>query len=191
MIIKLSKKWADWLVQNSGQADDYEVYAYGAECMLNELLSDLLLIVSALLLNKTFEMLLWMVFFTPLRMHLGGIHASSHLKCIFSSFLLSYLCIFTYPLIINFPAIMALLLAISVFIVFKIAPVVHPNHPVSESRKDIMRIRAITIILIEIILICIAYRYMPIFVAGVATVSVFSVCLLAMAGKFYHPVLSH
>jgi len=117
-------------------------------------------------------------------MYLGGMHASSHLKCIIASLFISYICIFTYPSVINYPAIIALLLAVSVFIVFKIAPVVHPNHPVTENRKDIMRIRAIAIILIELILICIAYRYMPEFVASVATISIFSACLLALSGSF-------
>lgn len=185
MIIKIANIWADWLVQNGASWDDYEIYAYGAECMLNELFSDLLLIITALAFHKTFEMILWMLFFTPLRIHLGGMHAPSHFKCILSSVLLSYLCIFTYPLLIEFPAIMGLILAISIFIVYKIAPVVHPNHPVSENRMLQMRKRALFILFVEIIITCIAYGYFSKIVAGVATVSIFSVCILAMVGKLH------
>ncbi|KXL51652.1 accessory regulator protein B [Anaerotignum neopropionicum] len=185
MIIKFANTWANWLVENGASRDDYEIYAYGAECMLNELFSDLLLIITALLFHKTFEMILWMLFFTPLRIHLGGMHASSHLKCILSSILLSYLCIFTYPLIIEFPPILGFILAISIFIVYKIAPVVHPNHPVSENRMLQMRKRALFILFVEIIIACIAYGYFSKIVAGIATVSIFSVCVLAMLGKLH------
>ncbi|WP_313527584.1 hypothetical protein [Anaerotignum sp.] len=40
MIIKIANTWAEWLVQNGANSDDHEIYAYGAECMLNELFSD-------------------------------------------------------------------------------------------------------------------------------------------------------
>ncbi|WP_442871677.1 accessory gene regulator B family protein [Anaerotignum sp.] len=72
---------------------------------------------TALLFHKTFEMILWMLFFTPLRVHLGGMHASSHLKCILSSILLSYLCIFSYPFVIEIPALVGIILVLSIFIV--------------------------------------------------------------------------
>ncbi|WMI80071.1 accessory gene regulator B family protein [Anaerotignum sp. MB30-C6] len=184
MIIKIAKSWADWLVANGASSDDYEIYAYGAECMLNELISDILLIVTALMFHKTFEMILWMLFFTPLRIHLGGMHASSHLKCILSSILLSYLCIFTYLFVMDSPTIMGLILALSIFIVYKIAPVVHPNHPVSESRMIKMRTRTFIIIFIEILITCISFIYFSKIVSGMATVSIFSVCILALFGKF-------
>ncbi|KXL53908.1 accessory protein regulator B [Anaerotignum neopropionicum] len=58
MIIKFANTWANWLVENGASRDDYEIYAYGAECMLNELFSDILLILTALLFHKTFEMIL-------------------------------------------------------------------------------------------------------------------------------------
>ncbi len=183
MILKIANTWADWLVENGANSDDHEIYTYGAECMLNELFSDILLILTALIFHKTFEMILWMLFFTPLRIHLGGMHASSHLKCILSSILLSYLCIFSYPLV-EIPALMGIILIVSFFIVYKIAPVVHPNHPVSENRMAQMRIRALVIILIETILTCISYEYFSEKVAGMATVSLFSVCLLAMMGNY-------
>ncbi|WP_312071899.1 accessory gene regulator B family protein [Anaerotignum propionicum] len=184
MILKIANTWADWLVENGASSDDHEIYTYGAECMLNELFSDILLIITAMMFHKTFEMILWMLFFTPLRIHLGGMHASSHLKCMLSSILLSYLCIFSYPLVIEIPASIGIILGVCFFIVYKIAPVVHPNHPVLENRMSQMRMRALVIILIEIILTCIAYECFSKKVAGMATVSLFSVCLLAMMGKF-------
>ncbi|MCQ4935942.1 accessory gene regulator B family protein [Anaerotignum propionicum] len=184
MILKIANTWADWLVENGANSDDHEIYTYGAECMLNELFSDILLILTALIFHKTFEMILWILFFTPLRIHLGGMHASSHLKCILSSILLSYLCIFLYPFVIETPVLVGIILIVSFFIVYKIAPVVHPNHPVSENRMSQMRMRALVIIIIEIILTCIAYEYFSEKVAGMATVSLFSVCLLAIMGKY-------
>lgn len=185
MIIKIANTWADWLVQNGANSDERDIYVYGAECMLNEVFSDLLLILTALLFHKTIEMILWMLFFTPLRIHLGGMHASSHLKCMISSFLLSYLCILTYPLVMDSPIILGIILGFSFIIVYKIAPVVHPNHPVSENRSVKMRKMSLFIIFVEIIITCISYIYFSKKLSGMATVSILSTCILAILGRLH------
>jgi len=185
MIIKIANTWADWIVNNGADADDHDVYLYGAECMLNEVFSDFVLILTALLFHKVFETFTWMVFFTPLRIHLGGIHATSHLKCILSSLFLCFLCIYTYPLIVDYPVIISIILAISLFTVYKIAPVVHPNHPVSEDRMLKMRKMALLVVCIEISITIIAYTYFSQKLGGLGIVSIFSVCILAILGKLH------
>lgn len=185
MIIKLANRWADWLVTNGATSDDHDIYVYGAEYILNEIISDILLIFTGFLLNKVFEVLTWMIFFTPLRIHLGGTHASSHFKCIISSVLLCYICVFAYPVVINYPSVTVVIFALSLLTVFKIAPVVHPNHPVSETRMQKMRTRAILIVCIEVLISAISYIYFSKMFGGMGVVSVFSVCVLGILGKLH------
>ncbi|MDD3570553.1 MAG: accessory gene regulator B family protein [Lachnospiraceae bacterium] len=188
MIIKLANRWADWLVTNGAVSEDHDIYVYGAEYILNEIISDFLLIFTGFLFNKVFEVFAWMLFFTPLRIHLGGTHASSHLKCIISSVFLCYICVYAYPLVVNYPVLTAVISLISLVTVFKIAPVVHPNHPVSDARMKKMRKMALLIVCIEVIISAIAYIYFSKMFGGMGLVSVFSVCVLGILGKLHSTV---
>lgn len=186
MIIKIANSWADWLVTNGADSDDHDVYVYGAEFILNEFISDFFLILTSLIFHKVSEVLIWMLFFTPLRIHLGGTHASSHFKCIFLSTIICYICVYTAPLAANYPLIIVVVSAISLLTVVKIAPVVHPNHPVSETRMLKSRKMAILIVCLEVIISAIAYIYFSKNLGCVGFVSVFSACILGMLGKFHN-----
>ena len=183
MIIKIANTWADWLVTNGADADDHDVYVYGAEFILNEFISDFVLILTSLILHKVFEVIVWMIFFTPLRINLGGTHASSHFKCIFSSTILCYICIYISPLVVNYPVIIAVISVISLMTVFKIAPVVHPNHPVSETRMIKSRRLAKFIVCLEVFISTIAYIYFSKSTGCLISVTTFSVCILGIFGK--------
>ncbi|MDD3138471.1 MAG: accessory gene regulator B family protein [Lachnospiraceae bacterium] len=185
MIIKIANSWADWLVTNGADNDDHDVYVYGAEFILNEFISDFVLILTSLMLHKVFEVFVWMLFFTPLRINLGGTHASSHFKCIFSSTVLCYICIYTAPLVVNYPIIIAVISAISLLTVFKIAPVVHPNHPVSETRRLKSRRIAKVIVCLEVSISAIAYIFFSKRLGCLVSVTTFSVCVLGIFGKLH------
>lgn len=183
MIIKIANSWADWLVTNGADSDDHDVYVYGAEFILNELISDFVLILTSLILHKVFEVIVWMLVFTPLRINLGGMHASSHFKCICLSTILCYICIYTAPLAINYPIIIAVISAISLMTVFKIAPVVHQNHPVSETRMLKSRRMAKLIVCLEVFISAITYIYFSKKLGCLVSVTTFSACILGIFGK--------
>lgn len=183
MLIKTANKWADWLILNGADAEDRDVYVYGAECTFNELISNALLIAVALFLNKALLMLSWLIFFTPIRTHLGGFHASSHFKCIFYSLVLGLGCITVYPFFVERPLVLMFSLLASIVLVFLIAPVTHPNHPFSLEKQKKIRKKAIAVILVESAALLILFFFFSKSAASVGVAGVLAADLLGIFGK--------
>ena len=53
MIKRFSKHLSTWLIQNGSNPAQENVYAYGIECLTNELLSDILLFICGFFMHKT------------------------------------------------------------------------------------------------------------------------------------------
>lgn len=91
MITRYSKKIINWLVNHSEFSQDeeqIEVYIYGLECFFNTAITTLILMFWAIITHSAFEMLCWIVSFSTLRHHVGGLHAPTQSSCILSSSLL-------------------------------------------------------------------------------------------------------
>lgn len=91
MITAYSKKIVNWLLDRSGtlhDEEDIEVYVYGLECFFNTAIPLLILTVWGVLTHTTSETLCWIMFFSILRHHAGGLHASTQFTCILSSVVL-------------------------------------------------------------------------------------------------------
>lgn len=187
MIIEIANKWADWIVSNGADKDEHEVYVYGAECMLNELVSNVVLIIIALALNKLPEMVVWSIIFTPLRVKLGGFHASSHFKCILYSTLICFFCIYTGSFLIANAIVFYVGMAVCFITVFKFAPVVHPNHPVSEEKFIKTRKEAFITCSVEIVVLVITYILFSKTLGELGAISMLSACFLAFMGKLFNP----
>lgn len=150
MIKKTAVRWADWMVENGAPEDQREIYRYGAECVINEVTSDLFLLILAFYLNRMWEMAVWIALFTVLRVNLGGFHASSHGKCVVCSTVAGVVCTFLYPVFTGNLFLSAICAGAGMGVVLGIAPVVHKNHPVSETKRASSRRWAIKLSLIEI-----------------------------------------
>lgn len=88
MITTYSKKIVNWLLYRSGvrhDEEDIEVYVYGLECFFNTAIPLFLLIIWGLLTHTTLETLCWIITFSILRHHAGGLHAPTQFTCILSS----------------------------------------------------------------------------------------------------------
>lgn len=91
MISTISKKIVQMLIASSniepelGQEDEY---IYGLECFFNTAITLFMLFVWGLLTNTLLETCCWIVAFSTLRHHSGGLHAPTQLSCITSSCLL-------------------------------------------------------------------------------------------------------
>ncbi len=68
--------------------EDIEVFYYGAECMLNSLSVDFVLLLWGILTHTLLPTLCWLFVFSIYRHHAGGIHASTNERCILISSLL-------------------------------------------------------------------------------------------------------
>lgn len=130
----LINKLAYWLSENGANKDDYEVLVYGIQGVFYEILIDITLILFALVYGKIAEILIWLLFYTPLRINMGGSHASTPIRCYFISICLGItpLLFLSYLTRMNFLLIIEILF--SFIIVLSIAPVLNPHHPVTQKR---------------------------------------------------------
>lgn len=183
MLERLANKWADLLIAKGADSENKEVYAYALESILSNTLSYGILIILAAFLNLVPQMLLFFLFWIPLRSNLGGIHASSQGMCLFLSALFGVgsvlMAVYFIPNII----IIVISLAVCILITFMIAPVVHPNHPVSDERlkhvKKIVRI----VILAESALIIILYFVLPHWISSIGMYSTGFAVVFGLLGK--------
>lgn len=148
-IQKMAETTASWLVKRGANPDDQEILAYGAEGLFSELLINAVTFLFAFIYGKPMLMLVWLLLFLPLRINIGGGHATTPGKCIVISIAMSILF-----LILNNYAVLAtwwFLVFEGVFcviVVFCFAPVVHPNHPVSPRRyKNSKRIGRLLVLI--------------------------------------------
>lgn len=81
------------------------------------------------------------------------------------------------------PVCLVVLLIASFIVVIKIAPVLHPNHPLSFAQQDKARIRSIVIFIIEFLIIAVTYFTVPV-VAGTMISSLLLVIILAILGYY-------
>lgn len=184
MIEKLAQKFARWLVNNSDyhSEDDYDVFVYGAECALNEIIAEAIIFALAFLLGVPLEMLVRQLFWIPFRLNSGGFHASSHVLCIVISTILAVTCVFLAKAIVDYSWILFLELILSIVIAFTVAPVVHPNNPVSESNymRSKKMIRGIAVV--ESIIIIVLFLTVSKVYASIAVMGMFSAAVFCMMG---------
>lgn len=147
MLSKIAKNVAYFFI-NHGiiQKDDEEVYIYGFELLISEIINWLICIVIAVVTDKILETVFYMVAFMQLRETIGGFHAKSQWGCVIISTVVYVLCLgvaYITPsrLFVAFSMIGVL---IHMGLVFFIAPVAHPNKPFGSLReKQVFRKRSL------------------------------------------------
>ena len=130
-----SNRIAKFFVRNGADPEMEEVYAYGIECTLSTLLILALLIAAGFILGKPLQMLVFIAAWLPLRMLVGGAHANTHWACTLVSVGLGTVSVWLSDYInMLHPAIIITAAVICYIVFFITAPVVHKNHPISQSR---------------------------------------------------------
>lgn len=145
MISKLAKSMALFLAdKNLIAAEDKEVYAYGAELLLSTVFNLIIALVIALITNTFWQCLVFLTSFVTIRIYAGGYHADTHRNC-----MLTLVCVQgLFVLIIkNFSAekvkvAISIMLMLSIAVIILLAPVAHPNKPLTESLKKVLRKKA-------------------------------------------------
>lgn len=126
--------------------EDIDVYKYGIECLLNNIFSDVIIIIWSLLTGTVIENLCWLVVFCTYRNHAGGAHASTNERCILSTSILG---------ISNFVAIkyqdiwVRYLGCIVLFIILTcicLAPIKSTKKVLSKNERWLQKLISITII---------------------------------------------
>lgn len=160
-----SKSIAEKLVfqaTNSGviKDKDHDLYLYAFHALISYTCSFATMFVIAMLMHRLIESVIFIFFFYPLRVYVGGFHAKTELKCYIIStimfigmILIDIVCVPGIPVWTSI-----LLLVFSVIVVLLKAPVESENKPLSqgELRKYKMLARIICIIETCIIVVAVA-----------------------------------
>lgn len=170
------------VVQNLLQAniihrDDIEVYEYGIETFLSDVLNLITIAIIGILMGQLWECLLFQIIFISLRSWAGGYHASSELKCwILSNAMVVGALLLSRRLpawFISGRGLCLLLAAAGVILI--LAPVENENNPLSsdEIRCYECRVRIIVLIsvLSSIYLYCLSSNFFCIIVLAILSVA--------------------
>lgn len=180
MIRRLVDHWVDFMIKNGADEGQRQVYAYGLECVMNEMASDVLLLICACFLERIWEMAVWIIVFNMLRINTGGYHAPTPFLCITGSTILGILCTVVYPALVGRRVLGVIICAACICIVIRIAPVLNARHPVLEHRKQTARRRAVLLSILAA-----AASFFPFSsqeLSAVIWISMCSVVLLSVAG---------
>lgn len=154
MITKLANSIAHFfVVQNITDESKEVIYAYGMELLISDVLNAMIVLLIALISHTLPATIVFIAVFMGLRQFVGGYHANSHLSCMFT--LIIVMLIFSYG-ICNVSEKLIWLLstgfsALSLPIIFSIAPIPHPNKPMSEEKGVKLKQRSrILVILLSV-----------------------------------------
>ena len=150
---RLSHKIGDDLVRSGIiKEDDADVYIYGINQIMSYVFNVSSSLIIGLIFGVTFEIIIFMAAYIPLRMFAGGYHAKTPLRCyIFSVIMLiivsigmKYLC----------PAdwVYYAVLAVSVVVILALSPVEDKNKPLDEIEYRVYKKRTMLIAAVEVVL---------------------------------------
>ena len=173
-------------VQNITAESKEVIYAYGMELLISDVLNTIIVLLIALISHTLPAVVVFIAVFMGLRQFVGGYHANSHLSCMFT--LVMVMLVFSYG-ICNVSGQSAQIFSISFIaialpVIFCIAPVEHPNKPMSEEKGVKLRKRsiilAVSLSTAVIALLLFQYRKISLYVSSGILLS----AIMALLGHF-------
>lgn len=186
MISEMSRKISAYFVLNGADESDADVLAYGAECFINLLISDGLLILIGLLTNHVAELLVWSVSFLLMRVNLGGLHAPSHLWCILSGTVVGATSLIISPFwTVHQTAAMICAAGASILAVI-LAPVRHKNKRHIQKHRRKIKLKVTVTAIAECIAAAVLF-YFNFTMTGYIISGLTMATALAAAGAVFNP----
>lgn len=161
MLHKLAVKISDYFKKMNVLKVDQEIYTYGIELILGDILNLFILFMLACVLNRILEAAIWSVVFLVSRRYTGGFHAPSHWLCILTTqigFVLSYfLC--EYLNSAAYVIIQIAIIGLGFPILMMIGPIGSPKKPVTQTfyRKKKSALTVYTILITAVFLLTIFF----------------------------------
>ncbi|MGD9567264.1 MAG: accessory gene regulator ArgB-like protein [Sedimentibacter sp.] len=137
MINKISMLLSEGIKLRLNSSDnEKEVYAYSIEVLLSLLLNLTFLAIAAYILKKPTELVIFIIFFSGLRIYAGGYHAKSHIECFsISLFIFIISAISNTYLKLYGELILIIGILFSMAIIFVFAPSESSNKPLSKKER--------------------------------------------------------
>jgi len=151
MIAHFAGYVVDILIQNSKiPVDDKELYQYGLEVGIAQIIGIASVFVLGLLFKMPIESICLLLCFMTLRTYAGGYHSSSHLICYILSMIMNAAILLAgkFISIYSLDYIGIILAIIGIFLLIWLAPVEDRNKPMDEVEKTVFRKRAMRYLLI-------------------------------------------
>ncbi|MFZ7119444.1 MAG: accessory gene regulator ArgB-like protein [Eubacteriaceae bacterium] len=147
MISTLSKKIARYIGDNNDtEGVPLEVYEYGLELVISTIFSCMFLLSVAWIFGVMLEAVVYIMCFGFLRIWAGGYHASTHLKCCTTYAIFAFATIFlikSFNVEISIQTIgIVMICLMSIYLIFRYAPVDTENKPLSKSEYDLYKRRS-------------------------------------------------
>ena len=182
----VAEKMTD-LLEKQGlvESDMAEVYVYGMTLLISSTVTLLATLLLGFVFHVINSVLVFLLFFVPVRIFSGGYHSSSYLRCFLTFMLMlgSFIAIQrNLPERAVLPTILITSL-ISLFLIFKFSPVSHPNAPIRDS--DWLRFKRLSRI---ISLIEISSIYL-IFIFSGEQIEIYKLLFSAAVGLLYASTL--
>lgn len=132
----VAEKMTD-LLERQGlvESDKAEVCVYGMTLMISSTATLLATLLLGFVFHVINSVLVFLLFFVPVRIFSGGYHSTSYLRCLLTFMLMlgSFIAIQrNLPERATLPSVLITSL-ISLFLIFKFSPVSHPNAPIRET----------------------------------------------------------
>ncbi|WP_055665829.1 accessory gene regulator ArgB-like protein [Desnuesiella massiliensis] len=173
--------------------DDYDVIIFGLEVILSTIFEILGLLILGFFLDSIMELIVFIGFFSLLRVNSGGYHASTCFRCFIISSVLSFSSILTFKNIawLNNSLTLFLLIIVATVITIIYAPIDTPNKPFSKEDYVIYRKKSLLILSFEVLLIILFFVLNKEFIiyCNIAAASIFFQGITLILGKIQNKSL--
>ena len=144
---KLANTITDYYIRKKIIAEEKrEIYSYGFKLIIADAINYIIIILFGIVFNRLIESIVFLITLCGLRRFSGGFHAKTFWLCRLSM-IITCLCVMLLTDIVTytgFEAIITILVnTISVVFSTIIAPIVHPNKPLSDKQKHNNKIKSI------------------------------------------------
>jgi accessory gene regulator B len=126
-----------WITEKIIPNADRDIYEYGLELVMFSVVNIFALIITVLFTNRLIETIFLIVTVIPLQCFGGGYHATTHLRCFLIMYIGWWCVIALLPYIQPFSA--TVVVGISLFIIYILAPVSHKNVNLSTRQREKMK----------------------------------------------------
>ena len=186
----LTTKFVNKLINsNIIKKEDSEIYSYGFKEMLFITLNIITTLFIGLIFNKIFEIILFMITYSSIRVYAGGYHARTKLRCyIFSVLMLISVCYILKLNLLNSYLLIVILTIISSCIILYLAPVEDKNKPLDKIEIKVYTKRTIRNLIILLIALCITLIFNKINLSACICISLLCNGIMLILGKINNSI---
>lgn len=186
MTHKIACHIADYLMQGDTiEKEDYDIYVYGYETLLDSILQLGILCLLGLLTHNGDKTLLFLLVFCPVRKYTGGYHAGTKLGCSLITFSVWGIIMVCSDLIQ--PPLWGKVLVCSAMLIltYRLAPIEHPDKPIGEERTRYRKLAMGCVLFLTFMMIAMHNRYMGLSNVIVWTLLCIGISMLWKGGRHH------